>query len=322
MRLVFSILVLLFLSSGCKIRQFSQLLDGSEDLPQDLKAQVDFLSGVRFFIPQLFTEATTYSVDMFDLLDQQKELLADLEKMATYQQNISRKETLLAIDLDVVAGEKATVQRSINPVAISSWKVGLLKQLTSFKDDQPIEEQIIERLSSVRTGGQYFSGLLSSLLKMTSLTDAQKAAAYKRSDEEKMAIIDINLLDADSFDFKRYPWIQPQTVAGLKLALASSYESSRELTSLLELHMLLQDTGNTIDDRLDTAIERISAIGEADLDIFVDERTYKKRLAALVSRSSIKIKTAVDLMGKHIKSLSDATVTTEGPVCRYKATRS
>lgn len=146
------LLIFAFFSS-CKIRQ-SELLDGAEDIPTDLEQQVGFLNGVRALIPDLFIESTTYQVDMFELLDNQKELWSDLEKMETYKRNIYLRQKLLAINLSLEAGEQTTVQRSIDPAAISAWRNSLLQVLETIEDGKPIESQIIQRLNANASSAQ------------------------------------------------------------------------------------------------------------------------------------------------------------------------
>jgi hypothetical protein len=287
-------------------------MDGSEDLPVNLEDQVSFLNGVRALIPKLFIEATTYQVDMFELIQAQKELWATLEKMDTYKKHKKSKEQLLTIGLRLEDGEQTAVQRSIDPAAISAWKHDMLQILEGLSSNESIEGQLLSKMSAHASLAQSHQGLVSTILRLVPMSEQERSQLMRASEEEKADFLATRLNEVpNGFDFSRYPWIEQRDLKGLKEAVQKSRVARRTYASLLELHLLLQDSSNTIDDRLDTAKERINALGELDLDIFIDKDVFKKRLAVLGAKSTINPRFVTDLIGAHVNEISSKQVTTQ-----------
>ena len=236
-----------------------------------------YLTAVREYIPNLFDNASSYETNLFSLLDTQKKLVDDLEKIPEYQ-NKYRKRPLIEFQME------PPNKRVLDAGAVQEWQKKILTELDRIhgqgdKIQFDVQfKQSLEKLGKGSTQG-FTTGLINSLPK------EKRGDLYSLSRDKQFEQLS-ELLPDDlaqaGFRGEQYG-LQAHELnkhSALK-ALKSKIEAENEFQKLMELRLVLQGDDDRVEDNFNNAKKIIKNINEEKISMLGDRQLIEQQLKGL-----------------------------------------
>src|SRR5687768_8348792 len=94
-----------------------------------------FLLAIKHIVPKLFTDAVVYDVDLFALLDANRELLNKLIKDPDYIKEFKKRDKLLKLSVSsAVPGSTIKIAVTNEAVVLAEWKSEMTEFLKSLQE--------------------------------------------------------------------------------------------------------------------------------------------------------------------------------------------